>query len=48
LKPEPKSLSEARGLITADYQNFLEKIWIQYLRQKYPVVINKEVLAKIK
>lgn len=48
IKPEPKSLSEARGLITADYQNYLEKIWIQYLRQKYPVVINKEVLAKIK
>ena len=48
LNSEPKTLNEARGLITADYQNFLEKIWIQYLRQKYPVIINKEVLAKIK
>jgi peptidyl-prolyl cis-trans isomerase SurA len=48
LKPEIKSLNEARGLITADYQNYLEKIWIQYLRQKYPVVVNKDVLAKIK
>ncbi|MEI6900158.1 MAG: hypothetical protein WCL00_09785, partial [Bacteroidota bacterium] len=48
LKPEGKSLNEAKGLITADYQNYLEKIWIQFLHQKFPVVINKEVLAKIK
>ena len=48
IKPEVKTLNEAKGLITADYQNYLEKIWIQYLRQKYPVEINKEVLAKIK
>jgi peptidyl-prolyl cis-trans isomerase SurA len=46
--PESKTLNEARGLITADYQNYLEKIWIQYLRQKYPVVVRKEVLAQIK
>jgi len=48
LKPETKELNEARGLITADYQNFLEKEWIASLRAKYPVVINKEVLEKIK
>lgn len=48
LKPEPKTLSEARGLITADYQNYLEKEWILELRKKYPVVVNREVLAKIK
>jgi peptidyl-prolyl cis-trans isomerase SurA len=47
LKPEPKELNEARGLITADYQNYLEKEWIASLRAKYPVVINKEVLEKI-
>ena len=48
LKPEPKELNEARGLITADYQNYLEKEWIASLRAKYPVIVNKEVLAKIK
>ncbi|MCK9203997.1 MAG: peptidylprolyl isomerase [Bacteroidales bacterium] len=48
LKPEPKELNEARGLITADYQNYLEKEWISALRAKYPVVVNKEVLAQIK
>jgi peptidyl-prolyl cis-trans isomerase SurA len=48
LKPETKALNEARGLITADYQNYLEKEWIAALRSKYPVVVNKAVLAKIK
>jgi peptidyl-prolyl cis-trans isomerase SurA len=48
LAPEVKALDEARGLITADYQNYLEKEWIAALRTKYPVVVNKEVLAKIK
>lgn len=48
LKPEPKALNEAKGLITADYQNALEQEWIKSLRITYPVVVNKTVLAKIK
>jgi len=48
VKPEPKELNEARGLITADYQNYLETQWIKDLRKKYPVVVDKEVFAKIK
>jgi len=48
LKPEPKQLNEARGLITADYQNFLEKAWIKELKRKYPIVVNEEVFNKIK
>ena len=48
VKPEPKELNEARGLITADYQNYLEAQWIKDLRMKYPVVVDKEVFAKIK
>ncbi len=48
LQPEPKQLDEARGLITADYQNYLEKKWIEQLRKKYPVTVNKEVLSEIK
>ena len=46
--PEPKQLDEARGLITADYQNFLEDAWIKELRKKYPFTVNKEVLSSIK
>jgi len=47
-KPEAKKLSEARGQITADYQDFLEKQWVQSLKQKYSVIINKDVIAKTK
>ncbi len=47
-QPEPKELNEARGLITADYQNYLEIQWIDNLKKKYPVVVYKEVFAKIK
>ena len=48
IPPEPKKLSEARGQITSDYQNYLEKQWIQELRQKYPVEVNDELLSRIK
>jgi peptidyl-prolyl cis-trans isomerase SurA len=48
LPSEIKTLNEARGLITNDYQNFLEKIWVEYLRHKYTVTVNKDVLTKIK
>jgi peptidyl-prolyl cis-trans isomerase SurA len=48
LVPEPKDLSEARGLITADYQNYLEKEWIEKLRNKYTVTVNEDILSEIK
>jgi peptidyl-prolyl cis-trans isomerase SurA len=48
LPAAPKSISEARGLITADYQNYLEKEWIGKLRKKYSVTIDQNVLDSIK
>jgi peptidyl-prolyl cis-trans isomerase SurA len=45
--PEPKLLNEARGLITADYQNYLEKDWIAELRKKYPVTVYREVFESL-
>ena len=48
LSPEPKKLNEARGIVTADYQNFLEQEWIRELRAKYPYEVNHEVLSSIK
>ena len=42
-----KTLEEAKGLITAEYQNFLEKEWITALRAKYSYEINKAVLHSI-
>lgn len=44
----PKTISEARGLITADYQAYLEKKWITELKEKYPVTINMDVFTAIK
>lgn len=43
----PKSLDEARGIITADYQNYLEKEWIRELRNKYRVDVNQQVLETV-
>jgi len=48
LPAQPKELSEARGLITADYQNQLEKEWMKELKSNYQVKVNKEILEKIK
>ena len=45
--PEPKQLNEARGLITADYQNFLEKEWIAQLRAKYPYSVDRDVFGSL-
>jgi peptidyl-prolyl cis-trans isomerase SurA len=47
LAPEPKSIKEAKGLITADFQNYLEKEWIDQLRKKYPYEVNKEVFESL-
>lgn len=47
LDPEPKTLNEARGLITADYQNYLEDLWIKELKKKYTVIVHEEILSDI-
>ena len=47
-KPEPKTLKEARGLVTSDYQVELEKKWVQSLKERYPVKINEKVLDKVR
>ena len=36
-----------RGLVTADYQDALEKEWVADLRKRYGVVVNKEVLQTV-
>ena len=46
--PEPKTLKEARGLVTSDYQMELEQQWVQTLKERYPVKINEKVLDKVR
>jgi peptidyl-prolyl cis-trans isomerase SurA len=48
LEPTPKTLQEARGLITADYQTYLEQNWIKELRSKYPVEVKRDIFESIK
>ncbi len=47
LPARQKELREARGYVIADYQDQLEREWVDKLRQRYPVKINKKVLAKL-
>lgn len=46
--PQIKELDEAKGLITSDYQDYLEKNWLQELRTKYSVEVNEHVLSLLK
>ena len=41
----PQVYTDVRGQVTNDYQDYLEKQWVASLREKYPVVINQEVLS---
>lgn len=47
LPPSVKPLNEVRGLVTSDYQQFLERNWISELENKYQVVINRETFNSI-
>ena len=46
--PEPKTLREARGLVTSDYQVELEENWVKALKAKYPVKVDEKVLDKVR
>lgn len=44
--PTVKTLQESKGLVTADYQNQVEKEWNESLKKNCPVSVYKEVLPK--
>ena len=48
LPKTPKTIAEAKGMITADYQNNLEKEWLAYLKNKYTVKVDNDVLSTVK
>ncbi|MBS1650650.1 MAG: peptidyl-prolyl cis-trans isomerase [Bacteroidetes bacterium] len=48
LPKTPKKLNECKGMVTADYQNYLETEWLQELKNKYPVTVNDNVLNSMK
>lgn len=44
----PEEAADVRGAVTSDYQDYLEKNWVEALHSRYPVKINKKVLKKVK
>jgi peptidyl-prolyl cis-trans isomerase SurA len=42
-----KEFNEAKGNATSDYQNYLEKNWLDSLQKKYKVKVNKKVLYNL-
>ena len=47
IPPGLMTFNHARGLVTSDYQDYLDKQWTQQLRRKYPVHVNEKVLHKL-
>lgn len=47
LPSRPKTLKEAKGYVVADYQEYLEKQWVEELKKSYPIHINDAVLNKL-
>lgn len=47
VKNELKKLNDAWGLYASDFQEVIEKEWIDSLKKKYPVRINKKVFKSL-
>ena len=43
----PQDYTDVRGQVTADYQDELEKAWVESLRNKYKFTVYKDVLATV-
>ncbi|MDR0543604.1 MAG: peptidylprolyl isomerase [Dysgonamonadaceae bacterium] len=42
----PEEYADVKGLVITDYQDYLELEWVKSLNEKYPVEIDKDVIAK--
>ena len=47
IPPTAKTLGESRGYAVADYQDYLEKQWLEKLRSEYPVKIEEAVFQTL-
>ncbi len=47
-KLEPRIFSESKGMVINDYQQVLEKNWVESLKKKYPIKWNEAVWNTIK
>ncbi|MBQ2541593.1 MAG: peptidylprolyl isomerase [Paludibacteraceae bacterium] len=44
----PQDYTDERGKVTTDYQDYLEKLWIEELRKKYEVKVDQAVFNELK
>ena len=47
LNARAKNLNETKGKVISDYQKFLDLTWIKFLRSKYKVELNKNLLYSL-
>lgn len=47
LPEKSRALEECRGYVVAAYQEYLEKQWLEELKKKYPVAVNKDVFERL-
>ncbi len=47
-KSKPQAFDDVKGLVIADYQSYIEKNWVDSLKEKYKPVVYPEVLKKSK
>ncbi len=47
IPPGEKQLADVKGMVIADYQDYLEKQWLSDLRKQYPVVVNDAVVSQL-
>ena len=47
LKKGPECMEDVKGLVTADYQDMLEKEWVEKLRETFAVEIKEDVLETV-
>lgn len=45
---QPEEAADCRAAVSSDYQQELEKQWVETLREKYPITVNQKVLKKVK
>jgi len=43
----PETYNDVYGLVTSDYQNYLEAKWLDSLKAKYKVVVYKDVVNTV-
>lgn len=47
LEPTQKTMAEAKGAATSDYQTYLEKEWLTEIAKKHPIVVHEQVLYSL-